>query len=154
MPSCDTKVNKILNMRKVAFENEEVEGHDVVKVIANDDRDDTDPPSKQVEQEEANLEISVDKKYSEGNFQPLKLDLIKTFVEKQEEDSANEGNEELPVVECIEEKQKQQKNIESHRGEHDKTENEHLEDLKSVSSEEYVYKSPSKMTSPDKMRFA
>ena len=52
MPSCDTKVNKILNMRKVAFENEEVEGHDVVKVIANDDRDDTDPRSKQGEQDE------------------------------------------------------------------------------------------------------
>ena len=95
-------------MRKVAFAAEEVEGHDEVEVMGNDDGDERDPRSKQVEQEEeADLEICVDKKYSDGNFQPLKLDLIKTFVEKQEEDSANEGDEELPVVECIEEKHKQ-----------------------------------------------
>ena len=73
-------------MRKVAFAVEEVEGHDEVEVMGNDDGDDRDPRSKQVEQEEeeADLEICVDKKYSDGNFQPLKLDLIKTFVEKQD----------------------------------------------------------------------
>ena len=74
-------------MRKVAFVVEEVEGHDEVEVMGNDDDGyDRDPRSKQVEQEEeeADLEICVDKKYSDGNFQPLKLDLIKTFVEKQD----------------------------------------------------------------------
>ena len=72
-------------MRKVAFAVEGVEGHDEVEVMGNDDGDDRDPRSKQVEQEEeADLEICVDKKYSDGNFQPLKLDLIKTFVEKQD----------------------------------------------------------------------
>ena len=97
-------------MRKVAFAVEEVEGHDEVEVMGNDDDGyDRDPRSKQVEQEEeeADLEICVDKKYSDGNFQPLKLNLIKTFVEKQDYNSANEGDEELPVVECIEEKHKQ-----------------------------------------------
>ena len=94
-------------MRKVAFAVDGVEGNDEVKVTGNDDGHDGDPRSKQVEQEEAELEICVDKKYSDGNFQPLKLDLIKTFVENQEENSAHEGDEELPVVECIEEKQKQ-----------------------------------------------
>ena len=144
-------------MRRVAFAVEGVEGNDEAQVVVcNNDGDNRDPRSKQVEQEiEADLKICDDKKYYDGNFQPLKLDLIKPFAENREEDSANEEDEELPVAECIEQKQKQKKNIASHRGDHEKTESEHMvEDLKSVQSEEYIYKSPSKMTSPDKMRFA
>ena len=52
MASCDTKANKILNMRKVAFAVEESEVLDDVEVIGNDDDGDNreDPRSKQVEQ--------------------------------------------------------------------------------------------------------